>query len=86
MMEPCFNLFFSKEPISNKYEKACKEFLKGCLCAKKDLQEECETCLKAFLNHIRNLAIQEDYKERNKYCEKTPNKTFNLTKAEGQVK
>jgi hypothetical protein len=54
----------------NKWEKACKEFLKGCLCAKIDLQEECEPCLKAFLTHIRYLALQEDYKERNKYCEK----------------
>jgi len=50
----------------NKYEKACKEFLKGCSIAgpnsagSKTNQEDCPECLKAFCDHIRNLKKQED--------------------------
>ena len=44
------------EKIKNKYEKACKEWLKGCSCAKPNKPEECKECTQAFLNHIKNLA------------------------------
>ena len=45
----------------NKYEKACKEFLKGCSIAGPSSvhgqinQEDCPECLKAFCDHIRDL-------------------------------
>jgi hypothetical protein len=52
----------------NKYEIACKEFLKGCSCAKPDHQEECPECLKAFCNQLRNLAGEEKYDGINTYC------------------
>ena len=57
-----FDVKFKK---MNKWEKACKEFLKGCSCTKIYLQEECEPCLKAFLNHIRKLALQEKESQEN---------------------
>ena len=50
----------------NEYEKACKEFLKGCSIAGPNSvhgqpnQEDCPDCLKAFCDHIRGL---EDVKE-----------------------
>ena len=52
----------------NKYEKACKEFLKGCTCATLDKQEECPECLRAFCDCIRKLARDEGYEGINEYC------------------
>jgi len=52
----------------NKWEKACKEFLKGCTCSEKNKQEECKECLEAFCNHLRNLATEDNYKEINRNC------------------
>ena len=46
----------------NKYEKTCKEWLKGCSCASVDNQEECGECTKAFHNHLRKLAKEEGHK------------------------
>ena len=43
----------------NKYEVACKQFLRGCTCAPKDKQEECKECLTAFCNHLRDLQQEE---------------------------
>ncbi len=43
----------------NKWEEACKEFLKGCSCSSIDHQEECTECLTAFCNHLRKLAKEE---------------------------
>ena len=51
----------------NKYEIACKEFLKGCTCVRKDKQEECPQCLKAFCDHIRKLAKEDNFKDVNEY-------------------
>ena len=45
--------------MENKWEKACKEFLKGCTCAGENKQEECPECLKAFLDYLRT--SQEKY-------------------------
>ncbi len=51
----------------NIWEKACKEFLKGCTCVDIDKQEDCKECLKAFCDHLRSLAIKENIKT-NEYC------------------
>ena len=40
----------------NEYEKACKEWLKGCSCADDGNPEECEECTKAFFKHIKTLS------------------------------
>jgi len=47
----------------NKYEIACKEFLKGCSCSSVGNPGECPECVKAFFDHIRGLAVDEGYKE-----------------------
>ncbi len=39
----------------NKWEKACKEWLKGCSCSSANKQEECKDCTKAFHDHLREL-------------------------------
>jgi hypothetical protein len=52
----------------NKWEEACKEFLRGCSCADPNNQEECGECLKAFCDHLRNLAIKENYTKINEHC------------------
>lgn len=52
----------------NKYEKACKELLKGCTCSSHGHPEECKECLSAFLEHIKNLATIDNYKEFDLYC------------------
>lgn len=50
----------------NEYEKACKEFLKGCsIAGPKSVhglrnQEDCPECLKAFCDHIRKLKGEAD--------------------------
>jgi hypothetical protein len=44
----------------NAWEKACREWLKGCSCASANRQEECAECTKAFLDHLRNLLRQEE--------------------------
>jgi len=41
--------------LVNDYEKACKEFLKGCSCSSENQQEECTECLKAFCDKLRQL-------------------------------
>lgn len=48
--------------MENKWEKACREFLKGCSCTKPTnlLQEECPECLKAFCDHLRELKEKEE--------------------------
>lgn len=51
----------------NEWEKACKEWLKGCSCSSPSNQEECKECTKAFHNHLRNLAKKENYKELDWY-------------------
>jgi hypothetical protein len=60
--------FLYKNLKMNEWEKACKEFLKGCTCAELDHQEDCDNCLKAFCSHLRDLAKKENYSEINKYC------------------
>jgi len=52
--------------MDNKWETACKEFLKGCSCAGMDKQEDCEACLGAFCDHLRSLAEKEGYGDANK--------------------
>lgn len=47
------------------WEKACKEFLKGCTCVDFDNQEECPSCLRAFCNELRSLAKNYGYAEIN---------------------
>ena len=44
----------------NKYEKACREWLKGCSCASDQNLEECQECTGAFLEHIKHLGYKED--------------------------
>ena len=36
----------------NLYEKACREFLKGCMCAGKTKPQDCPQCLGAFVERI----------------------------------
>jgi len=43
----------------NKFEVACREWLKGCSCSSKDNQEECKECTKAFHNALRNVVERE---------------------------
>lgn len=43
----------------NIWERACREWLKGCSCASDNNQEECTECTKAFHDHLRNLISQE---------------------------
>ncbi len=57
-----------RESDINKYELACKEFLKGCTCVKPDHQEECPECLTAFCNRLRKLAEREKYGGVNTYA------------------
>jgi len=54
--------------MENSWEKACKEFLKGCSCSELNNQEGCKECLKAFCNQLRFLADIEKYLEKNMYC------------------
>ena len=44
-----------KEDSINPWEKACKEFLKGCSYAAYELPESCKACLKAFCDKLRLL-------------------------------
>lgn len=46
-----------------KWEKACKEWLKGCTCSSPSRQEACTECTKAFHNHLRKLATDDRYEE-----------------------
>ena len=39
----------------NKWEKACREWLKSCSCASWEAPEECKECTDAFLNHLKYL-------------------------------
>ena len=39
----------------NKWEKACREWLKSCSCADKENPEECKECVDAFLSHLKSL-------------------------------
>ena len=41
----------------NKYEIACKEWLKGCSCTDAGKQEQCKECTLVFLNYIKTLQI-----------------------------
>lgn len=43
----------------NKWEKACREWLKGCSCAQDGKQEECQECIQAFLEKIREIKTEE---------------------------
>lgn len=47
----------------NLYEKACKEWLKGCSCSVKGKPESCLECTKGFHDRIKNLAKREGYSE-----------------------
>lgn len=57
-----------RSPELNKYEKACKVFLKGCTGVDPDRQEDCPECLSGFITHIRNLGKIEDFAEMNCNC------------------
>ena len=46
---------WQEQGLANFFEKACREWLKGCSCAEKDSPEECEECTEAFLRHIKTL-------------------------------
>lgn len=50
--------------MKNKWESACKEFLKGCSLTqpfiKNTPQEECSDCLKAFCDRLRKLEKKEE--------------------------
>jgi hypothetical protein len=52
----------------NKYETACKEFLKGCSNIYADEQENCAECLHNFMERIKKLAKDEGYKDLNVHC------------------
>lgn len=47
----------------NKYEIACKEWLKSCTCAGMYEPYECKDCTKGFYNRIKHLAEDEGYTE-----------------------
>lgn len=40
------------EKYPNAYEKACKEFLKGCACAETEKPDTCADCTDAFIQAI----------------------------------
>ena len=42
-----------QDNITNPYELACKEVLKGCGCTINGDVWECEECMKGFFNHIK---------------------------------
>ena len=44
-----------QEKKTSVWEKACREWLKGCSCAGASNQEECVECTKAFHDHLRRL-------------------------------
>ncbi len=44
--------------MKNKWEKACREWLKGCSCATTENPEECKQCTKAFFDYLKNLSNQ----------------------------
>ena len=48
------------ETPMNKYEKVCKEWLKGCSCANDDHPEECKECTDAFMNRVKEMGYKED--------------------------
>ena len=50
---------YPKENIEakNVWEKACREWLKGCSCDEGD-PEDCEECTKAFLAHVKRLGAR----------------------------
>lgn len=50
---------FATGGTRNQWEKARKEFLKGCSCAEVNQQETCSECLEAFCNHLRSMADEE---------------------------
>lgn len=54
--------------MENKYEKACKEFLRGCTCVDQNKQEQCPECLNSFCDHIRELAKEDNFKDVNRHC------------------
>lgn len=43
----------------NEYEKACREWLKGCSCAQDGDPGECQECTQAFLDKIQGLKAEE---------------------------
>lgn len=45
----------------NRYEKACREWLRGCSCADTSTPEECEECTSAFLQKIKSLKADEKF-------------------------
>lgn len=49
--------------VENKYEKACKEWLKGCSCSTPGKQQQCTECTDAFFDHLRYLASEDGYSE-----------------------
>jgi hypothetical protein len=48
----------------NKYERACREWLKGCSCSDEGKPEQCEECTESFLNKIRELKAEEKLIQR----------------------
>jgi len=48
-----------QEEKTNAWEKACREWLKGCSCAGVNNQEECSECTKAFHDNLRYLNERE---------------------------
>ena len=45
-----------RQQKENRYEKACKEWLKGCSCCSTDGNpEECDSCTSAFLEAIKKI-------------------------------
>jgi hypothetical protein len=44
----------------NEFEKACREFLKGCSCVSEGRQETCPDCLEAFCNRLRSIKESRD--------------------------
>lgn len=57
--ESC-NTFYVNS-AENLWEKACKEFLKGCSCVDIARQEDCKDCLTAFCDQLRSLATQQKH-------------------------
>lgn len=50
-----FEIHSTPDYFMNEWEKACREWLKGCSCAGTDSQEDCTQCTNAFHDHLRNL-------------------------------
>ena len=55
--------------IDPRWQVYCLEFLKGCTCTDKSKPQECEDCLRAFVDAITKLSVELGLSNtNNSYC------------------